>query len=74
MGQRKCAKCGGSMEQGFIPDVGEPVRFAHWHDGPPKKSFWFGIRINSQGLPIAAFRCSECGYLELYASNDYAAS
>lgn len=74
MEQRKCAKCGCSMEQGFIPDIGQGVQLSHWHDGPPEKSFWLGpIRSSTSQIPIGAFRCSECGYLELYAMNDYSA-
>jgi hypothetical protein len=72
-----CPKCEGAMVQGFIPDF-----FHHsasgvggWNEGPPKKSFWTGTKAAlSKGIPVGAFRCSRCGFLELYASKEFAAA
>lgn len=65
------------MVQGFIPDF-----FQHsvsgvegWHEGAPKASFWKGTQASlSRGIPIGAFRCNRCGFLELYADKEFAAA
>ena len=65
------------MVQGFMPDF-----FQHsasgvggWREGAPKKSFWKGTNASrSEGIPIGAFRCDRCGFLELYADKEFAAS
>jgi hypothetical protein len=74
--QRRCPKCDGPMEQGFLPDssYGDWL-VSCWYKGPPKKSFWTRTKGHiSEGIPIGAFRCSICGFLELYALDDFAAS
>jgi hypothetical protein len=72
-----CPKCEGAMVQGFIPD------FIHhsingvcgWHEGQPQASFWKGTKAKlAEGMPIGAFRCNKCGYLELYAGKEFAAA
>jgi hypothetical protein len=73
----KCPKCEGPMVQGYIPDF-----FHHsasgvggWQEGPPKKSIWKGTKASlSGGVPIGAFRCKGCGFLEFYANPEFAAS
>jgi hypothetical protein len=65
-----CPKCSGRMEPGFIRDraAGGANLQAQWVEGPP--TFWFGGRVDLQGLepvPIATFRCGGCGFLESYA-------
>ena len=70
----KCPKCSGEMVQGFILDstYGRSI-VSSWVEGPPKSSFW-GLKVPFEGgIPIGAFRCKECGYLELYASTEFAA-
>ena len=71
----QCPKCDGQMAQGFIPDHIPGGRFVGaWHEGQPEKSFWVHTKASdSGGLPIGAFRCKACGYLELYAHNRFAA-
>lgn len=72
-----CPKCEGPMVQGFIPDF-----FHHsasgvggWHEGPPQASFWKGTKASlSGGIPVGAFRCQNCGFLELYAAKEFAAT
>jgi hypothetical protein len=69
-----CPKCQGDMAQGFIPDhvLGE-TRVGKWIEGMPRKSFWQGTKgSQEESIPIGAFRCSQCGYLELYARGEFA--
>jgi hypothetical protein len=72
---KKCPKCTGAMIQGFVPD------FMHggclvgtWHEGQPRKSFWLGTHAShGDGIPIGAFRCAACGFLEFYADEEFRA-
>ena len=72
----QCPKCKGEMVQGFVPDF-----YSHgaalvggWHEGQPKKSFWTMAKARrSEGLPIGAFRCQKCGFLEFYSDPKFAA-
>jgi hypothetical protein len=35
---------------------------------PPKVSRWWGLKVRKKDLiPISAWRCERCGYLESYA-------
>lgn len=71
-----CPKCQGAMVRGFIPDFahGAASFVTSWHEGVPEKSFWRGTKASSwDGIPIGAFRCSACGYLEFYAGARFAA-
>jgi hypothetical protein len=63
------------MVQGFVPDRSyASVYVPTWHDDEPKKSFWSRTKEpDSDGLPIGAFRCQECGFLEFYADARFAA-
>jgi hypothetical protein len=68
--QLLCPKCNGSMIQGFLMDRGHynAVSVGEWVEGHPKKSFWVGTRAPKKNRKhIGAFRCSSCGYVELYA-------
>ncbi len=71
----KCPKCNEAVVQGFVPDYSQSAAFVGtWHAGPPQKSFWTRTKINaSQGIPIGAFRCERCGFLEFYANPNFAA-
>ncbi len=73
--QTKCPKCGGKMVQGFVPDYTHQHALVEgWHEGQPKKSFWRHTKApRNQGVPIGAFRCVKCGYLEFYADPKFAA-
>jgi Domain of unknown function (DUF6487) len=74
--QMKCPKCTGNMVQGFVPDFysHSAVIVGSWHAGQPKKSFWTQTTApRAEGIPIGAFRCEKCGYLELYADPKFAA-
>ena len=36
--------------------------------GPPRVSRWFGLKVRKKDLvPISAWRCGRCFYLESYA-------
>ena len=70
-----CPKCGASMEEGFVPDFAHStILIGSWHAGKPKKSFLRRTDVSfKDGIPIGAFRCSKCGFLELYADQRFAA-
>jgi Domain of unknown function (DUF6487) len=69
-----CPKCGGEMQRGFIVDNSHAARFVnHWAPGPPQRSFWTGTKLREGSLPIGAFRCASCGFLESYARPEFAA-
>ena len=70
-----CPKCDGEMEQGFILDALPGGQIAsRWAAGVPKKSFWTGIKgvPEDAAIPVGAFRCASCGYLEFYARPEFA--
>jgi predicted nucleic-acid-binding Zn-ribbon protein len=72
----QCPKCKDEMLQGFVVDFGHGnVRsVSSWIKGPPKKSFWTGTKIPSkEKVPIGAFRCKGCGFLEFYSNKGFAA-
>jgi len=64
-----CPKCQGSMSEGFVIDHTHGSRAAsNWVEGPPERSFWTGVRLRGKTqLPISAWRCTSCGFLESYA-------
>jgi len=61
------------MDQGFILDRSyHDIHAAVWVDGHPEKSFWSHTKAPGHAqIPIAAFRCSNCGFLEFYALPEY---
>ncbi len=62
------------MESGFVLDLTHGGRLVPlWHRGAPHTSFWAGVKHpDDQGLPIGVYRCTRCGYLESYASEQFA--
>jgi predicted nucleic-acid-binding Zn-ribbon protein len=69
-----CPKCNCQMEQGFIVDMGHAVRLvSKWAPGVPRKAFLYKTKKPEYELPLGAFRCSSCGYVELYAGPNFAA-
>ena len=62
------------MEQGFVVDNKDGIRLvSQWAAGAPLKSFWVGTKLPDERLvPIGTYRCSACGYLELYARQEFA--
>ena len=63
------------MVQGFVPDYSYgAVLVECWHEGQPKKSFWTSTKAPLlDGMPIGAFRCQKCGFLEFYSDPKFAA-
>ena len=70
-----CPKCGGAMERGFVLDntYGSQL-VSQWAPGIPEASFWTGTKsIDEEKLiPLGAFRCADCGFLEFYARSEFA--
>ena len=66
---KSCAKCGGRMEQGFVPEAkGQSREISTWVEGVPETSLWTGIKTGGRkNLAIETWRCGRCGYLESYA-------
>ncbi len=66
---KECPKCEAEMERGYLLDEGNSGRHrpARWEAGlPTTRMNWFG-GLNKAGKTITAYRCTKCGYLELYA-------
>jgi len=64
------------MLQGFVPDYYShgATAVGSWHAGQPKKSFWSRTKVPAaEGLPIGAFRCEKCGFLEFYSDAKFEA-
>ena len=63
------------LEEGFIPDYSHGTAFkSMWVKGDSEEHRFLGIELEgikppkiSEGLPIKAYRCPECGLLEFYA-------
>jgi predicted nucleic-acid-binding Zn-ribbon protein len=72
--QKSCPKCDERMEQGFVADkIGELWGdVSMWNPGPPESSFFTLTKRSPKALPMAAFRCSQCGLVEFYADNQFA--
>ena len=73
MTENACPECGSAMEEGFIPDASYAVVLqSAWQRGRPEIAKIFGlsngVKLNKQEtVPIAAVRCTKCGFLKLYA-------
>jgi hypothetical protein len=71
-----CPKCQGEMVQGHVFDrvTSWYTLVSSWAQGSPKKSFWGGVKNSSREalLPLAAYRCQACGYVEFYAREEFA--
>jgi DNA-directed RNA polymerase subunit RPC12/RpoP len=74
MGQAsyRCPKCQKTMEEGHIPDIGhDHVTPSAWSHGLAEpRRFFGGIKFESkEQIPLSAYRCPSCGYVELYAKS-----
>ncbi len=72
----RCPKCNGEMVQGFIFDFhpGGKRLVSNWVEGAPEKAFWTVTKVPTEKcIPVGTFRCSGCGFLELYAQPEFAA-
>ena len=65
----QCPRCQGSMSEGVIAEKGDAGwQIASFLPGPPTVSRWFGLKVRKKDLvPIKAWRCGRCFYLETYA-------
>jgi predicted nucleic-acid-binding Zn-ribbon protein len=69
----QCLKCKGELEEGFIPTAqgGGANGISVWWKGAPRKVNHSPSAVGD-GVPkrrIKAYRCIECGFLELYATD-----
>jgi hypothetical protein len=68
---RTCPKCNAAMKQGFILDdtFWGPMP-TYWVEGVPQtRLLWGGVKVRGRRkMQIAAFRCTGCGALDLYAN------
>jgi hypothetical protein len=57
------------MEEGFIPDMTYGgVRQLGWHAGSPARNWLTGVKVHNELMTvITAHRCTQCGFLKLYA-------
>jgi hypothetical protein len=65
------------MERGFILDNadGGARAISHWVPGAPRRSLWMRTKLpETPIIPVGVFRCSRCGYLDLYAREEFAAT
>jgi hypothetical protein len=67
----RCAKCQKSvMEAGWIPEATrDGLVQSAWLPGPPEpRHFFFRMPWKKdERIPVRAFRCPKCGYIEFYA-------
>jgi ribosomal protein S27AE len=71
---KTCPKCNASMMRGHMPDIthGGVVQ-ERWTPGDPEELRFLGMKAGikskpKESLPIVAYRCVKCGFLELYAT------
>ena len=73
-----CSKCTSEMVEGFTVDYGDygSKRPSDWVEGQPVKSFWCGgTKISDKKIfVIKTYRCSNCGFLESYATEEGSAA
>jgi hypothetical protein len=68
-----CPRCEGTMSAGFLghgPSVQKRSRAVlpvDWFEGLARWSFWWGAVSKGPGMPLRAYRCDRCGFLEFYA-------
>lgn len=69
MSKPTCPKCQSSMQEGYALDNahGGARTVSSWVEGEPKKSFWFGLKVDSAPVAIESWRCTRCGFIEQYA-------
>ena len=64
-----CAKCGGRMKEGFIPEAREySGKITTWFAGKPRAGL-FGLKLRGlERYQVQSWRCEKCGLLESYAT------
>ncbi len=64
----KCGKCGGDMQEGYVPDAGRSgYDTAIWVAGRPEFGLFGDAKISDkETYAVRTFRCIKCGFLESY--------
>jgi len=73
--ERKCPKCSGEMEVGFLLDRGyssfpqmATSQTVEWIAGTPELSWIGNVKYKDRpSVPTETWCCMSCGYLESYA-------
>lgn len=71
--QSNCAKCGALMARGHVPDYsrGDVIAYQFvWSPGDPEprtRRFQTGIAHPDTQVPLTAYRCTACGFVEFRA-------
>ena len=66
----KCLRCGSEMALGFLKDGQHGnVDVARWIEGEVRRGFFGGVKMppHRDQLPVQAYRCRKCGWLDLFA-------
>lgn len=73
--RHQCHKCGGNMQYGVVADDqgGGQANNRYWVSGEAAKALLEhkDLQLGADKVPISAFRCDRCGYLELYARDEF---
>jgi len=67
--EMKCLRCSVAMEEGYLADggYGATSEVAKWVGGAPDVR-WYGVKTKGhEQIPLSAFRCANCGYVEFRA-------
>ncbi|MEL6613312.1 MAG: PF20097 family protein [Bacteroidota bacterium] len=68
-----CLRCGGTMEPGYLNGYTAGGAVSRWISGPFALSKWTGFPPGwkrRRKLHVQAYRCTECGFLDLYARDN----
>ncbi|WP_431981473.1 hypothetical protein [Streptomyces qinglanensis] len=68
-----CTHCGAAdPEPGFVEDSGQNARgYARWIAGHLERGIFGGAkRMGRPNRQIDAYRCHQCGHLELFATHE----
>jgi hypothetical protein len=68
----RCSACQAvGLEPGFLEDAGESSRgYTRWIPGPLQTGIFGGAKVmGKQRHPVSAYRCGECGHLDLYVEH-----
>jgi hypothetical protein len=69
-----CPRCRSGMVRGYLLDRAHGgFGMGTWLEGPPVRSGWPDMvrpRLE-RSIPIVSYRCTGCGYLELYARPEF---
>ena len=68
-----CPKCNVEMEAGYLLEYKSIDRFpTFWIEGHLERSFFASAKIRGKKIRIVeSFRCTNCGFLELYAREEW---